>query len=231
MAERHIEEALRALGRERIEIMLCHVARDPFTEEVWGPTMEALVRAREKGVVGMVGMSTHSVQAVRDATRHPEVDVIHPLINMNGLGIVDGTADEMLAAIRDAHATGRFIYAMKALGGGNFVAEREKALRYVFENDDIDAVVVGMVTPLEVEWNVRFLAGLPISGELSRQTALHTKMLNILEALCVGCGECASHCENGAISMRDGKASVDHGRCILCGYCAPYCEMLAIRIV
>ncbi|MCE5336787.1 MAG: aldo/keto reductase [Desulfobacteraceae bacterium] len=231
LAERHIEEALRALGRDRIEIMLCHVAREPFTDDVWGPTLEALVRAREKGLIGMVGMSTHSVKAVGAATIHPEVDVIHPLINMNGLGIVDGTADEMLRAIRKAHDAGKFIYAMKTLGGGNFVGDREKALRYVFEKDYIDAAVVGMVTPSEVEWNVRFLSGLPIGGELARRTAMHNKKLNLLDMLCVGCGECVSHCENGALALVDGKAVVNHDLCILCGYCAPHCEMLAIRFV
>ena len=37
--------------------------------------------------------------------------------------------------------------------------DREEALRFIFDTPEIDAVVVGMVTPLEVEWNVRFAAG------------------------------------------------------------------------
>ncbi len=231
MAEEHIEEALRGLGRDRIDIMLCHCARTDFTEELWGPSLEVLVKAREKGVIGMVGISSHTIRGVRTAARHPEIDVIHPLINMKGMGIIDGTAEEMLDAIREAHSAGKFIYAMKSLAGGNFVPEREKALRFILSKEEIDAVVVGMVTPLEVEWNVRFASGLSIPEELSQQTALHSKKLNILQFLCAGCGECVSHCENGALSLRDGKATVDHSMCILCGYCAPHCEMLAIRFV
>jgi hypothetical protein len=72
----------------------------------------------------------------------------------------------MLEAIGEAHSAGKFIYAMKSLAGGNFVSEREKALRFVFGQERIDAAVVGMVTPPEVEWNVRFLSGLPIADEL-----------------------------------------------------------------
>jgi predicted aldo/keto reductase-like oxidoreductase len=231
MAREHLEKALEGLGRDRIDIMLCHCARSAFTEELWGPTLETLVSAREKGTVGMVGISTHTIQNVRDAAGNPEIDVIHPLINMKGMGIIDGTADEMLEAIGQAHATGKFIYAMKSLAGGNFVPDREDALRFVFEREEIDAAVVGMVTPLEVEWNVRFMSGLPISDELSGQTALHTKKLSIVELACSGCGECVEHCENGALSLADGKARVDHGLCILCGYCAPHCERLAIRFV
>jgi len=189
MAKEHIEKALKELGRDRIEIMLCHCARDPFTEELWGPSLEALVSARENGTIGMIGISTHSIQSVRDAARHPEIDVIHPLINMKGMGIIDGTADGMLEAIGQAHSAGKFIYAMKSLAGGNFVPDREEALRFVFGQKKIDAAVVGMVTPFEVEWNVRFLSGLPIADELAEKTALQSKLLNILEVVCTGCGE------------------------------------------
>lgn len=231
MAREHIEKALRELGRDRIDMMLCHCARNPFSEELWGPTLETLVAAREKGTVGIVGMSTHSIQGVRDAARHPEIDVIHPMINIKGMGIMDGTAGEMLDAIGEARAAGKFIYAMKSLAGGNFVPEREEALRFIFGRKEIDAAVVGMVTPLEVEWNVRFVSGLPISDELSEKTALHTKRLDILEVVCIGCGDCIEHCENNALSISNEKARVDHEKCILCGYCAPHCERLAIRFV
>ena len=84
----------------------------------WGPTLEALLAARDKGLVRMVGMSSHTVAGVLDTAGHPEMDVIHPLINMKGMGIIDGGVEEMLAAIREAHGAGKFVYAMKALGRG-----------------------------------------------------------------------------------------------------------------
>ena len=226
-----METALKELGRDTIDIMLCHCARQRFLEDEWGPTLEALLAARAKGLVRMVGMSTHTVAGVLDAARHPEMDVIHPLINRKGMGIIDGGVEEMLAAIREAHGAGKFVYAMKSLAGGNFVPDREASLRFIFDTPEIDAVVVGMVTPLEVEWNLRFAAGRPIPEDLARDTALSTKRLSIVALACEGCGECVEHCENEALSVVDGKATVDHERCILCGYCAPYCQRLAIRMV
>jgi len=231
LAEQHVETALRELGRDTIDIMLCHCARQRFIEAEWGPTLEALLAARDKGLVRMVGMSTHTVAGVLDAARHPEMDVIHPLINLKGMGIIDGGVEEMLAAIREADAAGMFVYAMKSLAGGNFVPHREEALRFIFDTPEIDAVVVGMVTPLEVEWNLRFAAGRPIPEDLARDTALSTKRLSIVALACEGCGECVESCENQALSIVDGKAIVDHERCILCGYCAPNCQRLAIRMV
>jgi predicted aldo/keto reductase-like oxidoreductase len=231
LAEKHIETALKELGRDTLDIMLCHCARQRFLEDEWGPTLEALLAARDKGLVRMVGMSTHTVAGVLDAVRHPEMDVIHPLINLKGMGIIDGGVEEMLAAIREAHQAGMFVYAMKSLAGGNFVPNREEALRFVFGVHELDAVVVGMVTPLEVDWNLRFASGQPIPAELAEATALSSKRLNIVALACEGCGECVEHCENGALSIVEGKATVDHDRCILCGYCAPHCERLAIRMV
>ena len=102
LAGKHLETALKELGRDTIDIMLCHCARQRFIESEWDPTLEALVAARAKGLVRMVGMSTHTVAGVLDAARHPEMDVVHPLINIKGMGIIDGGVEEMLAAIREA---------------------------------------------------------------------------------------------------------------------------------
>lgn len=231
LAEQHIQKALKELRRDTLDIMLCHCARSRFAEEEWGPPLEALLEARHKGLVGMVGLSTHTIENVLLGAEHPEIDVIHPLFNKSGMGILDGGMEEMLGAIRKAHSAGKFIYGMKALAGGNFVPDREEALRFVFGIHEVDAVVVGMVTPQEVEWNVRFASGQPIPRALSEQTALHSKKLSIVDLACIGCGDCVERCDNQALSVMEGKARVDHERCILCGYCAASCKMLAIRMV
>ncbi len=230
-AQEHIERALRELKRDVLDVMLCHCARAPYSDETWGPSLEALLTAKEKGLIKAVGVSAHSVEGVRVAARHPDIEVIHPLINLTGMGITDGTAEDMHAAIKECRAAGMFIYAMKALAGGNLVGRREEALRYVFDMPEMDAVALGMVTPREVEWDLRFLAGEPISEELSAATARNSKRLNILKFVCTGCGACVEHCPNDALSLVDGKADVDVERCILCGYCAPHCPLFAIRVV
>jgi len=193
--------------------------------------LDALLAAKEKGLIKAVGVSAHSVEGVRVAARHPEIEVIHPLINMVGMGIVDGTAEEMREAIRECREAGMFIYAMKALAGGNLVGRREEALRYVLDIAEMDAVALGMVTPAEAEWNLRFCSGQPIPTELAESTSRTSKRLNILEFVCTGCGSCVEHCENDALSVVDGKAKVDGERCILCGYCAPHCPQFCIRMV
>lgn len=50
---------------------------------------------------------------------------------------------------------------------------------------------------------------------------------------CLGLGDCAAVCEAGAISVRDGLASVDPTLCTACGKCAKVCpnQLLSLRPV
>lgn len=47
---------------------------------------------------------------------------------------------------------------------------------------------------------------------------------------CVGCGCCMGICPAGAISLKDGKATIDPTKCISCHQCAATCPMQAIIV-
>ena len=73
----------------------------------------------------------HHVAAVRGAMS-VGLDVIHPIINLEGVGIADGTREDMEKALTDAASWGIGIYTMKALGGGNLFRRAEECLKYAF---------------------------------------------------------------------------------------------------
>jgi predicted aldo/keto reductase-like oxidoreductase len=230
-AERHIHAALEALDVDSLDMMLLHAARageDVFEERAGA--FQCLCDYKEKGLIKAVGVSTHHVGTVRVAGSRDDVDVIHPLINMAGTGILGGTVEDMASAIETASLNGKGIYAMKALGGGSLLDKMEEAFKFVMDLPGIDSLVVGMVSEAEVEMNCRFFSGEPIPLE-EQEAARREKRLKIVEAYCKGCGLCIDVCPNGALSMVNGKSSVDPDKCLLCGYCTPACPEFAIRVI
>ncbi len=230
-ARAHVELALRELGRERVDIVLLHGARiaDPFTERE--AVLEVLLAMKEEGKIGHVGLSSHYISAIRKAVAHPEIEVVHPLINRIGMGILDGSAEEMAEAIAACSRAGKGVYAMKALAGGNLIAEARASLRYVLGLPGVDAVAIGMLSETEIEANLA-LAGEGMADEATwQELEKKRRRLRIMERFCKGCGMCVDACVNNALTVVDGSARVDEATCVLCGYCGAACPEFIIRVV
>ncbi len=228
--EQAVQEAMRSMEVDYIDIFHLHAAR--ATPEVFWErqgALECLHRFKRRGIIGRVGIATHSVPVVKAAAEREDIDVVYPLINLTGIGILEGSREEMEEAIALAHRAGKFIYAMKVFGGGNLLDRRQEALDYVRTLAGIDLISIGMASPQEVEVNLGLMEG-QVSPELMERTRSRGKMLKIL-GFCTGCGLCVPHCHSDALEVKDDKCKVDRDRCILCGYCAPHCPQFAIRVV
>lgn len=230
-ARSHVERGLRELGRERIDIIHCHAARiaDPFVDRAG--VIAELLKMKGEGKIGHVGLSTHYISAVRKAAAHPEIEVVHPLINRTGMGIIDGTASEMADAIAACSASGTGIYAMKALAGGNLISSARESIRYVLDLPGVHAVALGMLSMEEIEANVRLFTSGETDPAVWQRLEARMRHLRIMKSFCKGCGQCVSACVNGALSLVEGKATVDEDTCVLCGYCGAACPEFIIRVV
>ncbi len=222
------EEAKLALGRDVIDLFFLHAARvkDTVFEDRKG-ALECLVDLKHRGLIRGIGISTHSVKVARRAISVPEIDVIFPIINKSGLGILEGTKEDMERVICDASSAGKGVVAMKALGGGNLIGDVKEAIDYVRNLPGVTTVAVGMVHKDELLMNLDIFEGREITGV---KRGNKTKSLTI-QAFCIGCGSCVDICPNHAMTIVDGKAVNLRDKCILCGYCAPVCPQFAIRIV
>jgi predicted aldo/keto reductase-like oxidoreductase len=230
-ARSHIERGLRELGRERIDIVHCHAARvaDPFVERA--EVIAELLKMKTEGKIGHVGLSTHYISAVRKAAQHPEIEVVHPLINRTGMGIIDGTAEEMADAIKVCADSGTGIYAMKALAGGNLISSARESIGYVLGLPGVHAVALGMLSREEIEANIRLFSTGEADAVAWQHLEARTRHLRIMERFCKGCGQCLPACVNSALSLVYGKATVDEETCVLCGYCGAACPEFIIRVV
>ncbi len=230
-ARMHVERALRELGIERLDIVHLHGARlsDPFVERA--EVLEELLKMQEEGKLAHVGLSSHYISAFRKAAVHAEIGVVHPLINKTGMGIMDGTAEEMAEAIADCSRSGKGVYAMKALAGGNLIAEARESLRYVLGLPGIDGVAVGMLSMEEIEADLALCNGESLDSSVWEILEKRRRRLRIMEKFCKGCGFCVESCASKALYLEEGKARVKEEQCILCGYCAAACPEFMIRVI
>ena len=230
-ARLHVEEALRELGRERLDIVHLHAARlaDPFTDRA--AVLDELLSMKEEGKIAHVGLSSHYIAAFRRALDHPEIEVVHPLINRTGMGILDGPAGDMAAVIAASAAAGKGVYAMKALAGGNLISEARESLAYVAALDGIHGLAVGMLSEEEIDANISLLENGSSDNAVWTRLETRRRRLKIMTPFCKGCGFCVEACGSGSLSIVDGKAIVDENTCVLCGYCGAACPEFMIRVV
>lgn len=229
LAREAVEEARQALDRDMIDIFLLHEQESEHTLEGHREALEELYRLKGLGILRAVGLSTHHVAGVRAAVQFG-LDVVHPLLNKEGLGIVDGGRPQMEDAVKSAYDAGLGVFSMKALGGGHLYRSAAEALTYVRGLPYIHAVAVGMKTTAELMANLAFWASGQFAPEDLARLEEQTRRL-IIEDHCVGCGACVRACPSKALHVDGGRVQCDGEACVLCGYCGASCREFCIKIV
>lgn len=224
-------EACHEMNRDYIDIFHLHAARaDKNVFQQRAGALSSLLDLKKKGVIRAVGISTHAVEVVDKAAEVEEIDIIFPIINQVGLGIIDGTPEDMIHAIKKSYNAGKGIYAMKALAGGYLINHLKKSIDYVRDIKEIKSTAVGMINSRELAVNLKIFNNKKLEESDLPQKGTRRKRL-FVSIFCEGCGTCVEACPNGALSIRGGKANVDHNLCITCGYCVPHCPLFALRVV
>ena len=131
-ARAHLDLSLRRLGVDHIDIYQLHGVSNPeIYRQVTGPggALEALIEAREQGLIGHIGVSSHSVAMAKQAIASGLFETIQYPFNF----IADEAERELLPLIRQ-HDVG-FI-AMKPLGGG-LIPDARLAIRYLAQFPEV----------------------------------------------------------------------------------------------
>ena len=228
-AEQSIEKARKEMDIDYIDIFMMHEQESRLTLRGHREALEYYIEAKQKGIIKYVGVSTHHIEVVEAAAEMPEIDIIHPIVNKNGLGIVDGSIEQMLAAISIAKSAGKGIFAMKPLGGGNLVSSYDECMKFILNQPNVDSIAVGMQCEEEIDMNVSIFEGIKPKQDVVDKLMSRTRQLHI-DYWCNGCGSCVRRCGQNALEVRDGKAQCLHEKCVLCGYCSAACPQFAIKI-
>ena len=229
-AQEALERAYRGIGRDYVDLFMLHEQESLYTLRGHEEALVYLTEQREKGHIGAVGVSTHFAGCVQAAARFPMIQVVHPLINYAGIGIQDGTREDMEKAIQTARDAGIGIFAMKPLGGGHLIGDNRAALDYAVNSPLLDSVAIGMQSTREIDANISFFNGEASADDQLYQ--LHDRERRIMvHDWCEACGKCAERCRQQAISIVDGRAQINPDKCVFCGYCARVCPQFCIKVV
>ncbi len=142
------------LNTDVLDICLIHCMTDGEWPQTFERIRDELSEMKQKGAVRAVGVSCHDHEALKVAAAHPWVDVVLARINNVGKGAeMDVPPEEVAPVLKQARSNGKVVLGMKLFGAGKLVKPEQKdaSLKYVFQNELVDAVTVGMMYPKEVD--------------------------------------------------------------------------------
>ncbi|MCF6460049.1 aldo/keto reductase [Clostridium sp. Cult3] len=229
MAKDSLELALRELNTDYIDIFLLHEQESVHTVRGHYEAIEYFLKAKDMGKIRAIGISTHRVEGVYAVTQYDELEVVHPIINKEGIGIQDGNVDDMLNIIKKAYNMGKGIYGMKPLGGGHLIGQVEEAFNFVKNIPFIHSFAIGMQSQEEIDCNINLMETGRIPKDLEEKLKRKKRRL-IVADYCIACGNCVKTCKQKGIEIVDGKATPNEN-CILCGYCARNCPEFCIKVI
>ncbi|MHC9544956.1 MAG: aldo/keto reductase [Vulcanimicrobiota bacterium] len=227
--ESSFRKASEEMGRLTVDIFMLHQTEGPHTLKGHRAALLHLCSLKRKGLIKAVGISTHHIAAVKAASLMDEIDVIFAILNRSGLGIQDGSRDEMVDALARSFDLGKGIMVMKPLGGGHLITDVEDSLQFLLQLPFISTITVGVQNTAELVMNHHILHGLKVPAEIRERISAKKRRLHIED--CQRCGKCIDACPSKALRMGDDGCTVDEDRCLLCGYCAVQCPEFCIKVL
>ena len=126
-----------------------------WTEKLMG-AMEALSDAKKVGKIRAVGVSCHSLAALRATAENGWADVVMVRINYEGVNM-DSSHKNVLSILSDLYESETGIVGMKVLGVGKFASVATKAIDYVFSLNLFHAVTIGMMDKMMLKENIQIM--------------------------------------------------------------------------
>jgi len=154
-AREEIDRFRQELGTDMIDVCLIHCMMNDKWAAEYERIRDGLSELKQKGAVRAVGVSCHDFGALKVASAHPWVDVIFARINHKGGKdyACDAAVEDVSAVLKTARQNGKAIVGMKIFGAGKLVKpdEKDASLNYVFQNNLVDAITIGMLNTEEVD--------------------------------------------------------------------------------
>jgi predicted aldo/keto reductase-like oxidoreductase len=179
-----IQTSLRNLQTDYIDLYQIHNIKeiDSYNQVIGeNGALSALFNAKEKGLIGHIGITAHSLDMLKLAIESGLFETI-----MYPYNIIENQADEVF---KRANELDLGVIAMKPMAGGA-LTDGALAMKYILNNKNITIAIPGMASINEVEENVNAAKGeIALSNE---ELLLCEKIRKEMgQTFCRRCGYCA----------------------------------------
>ncbi len=197
---RSLERSLKRLGVEKIDFfnIWSLLTKEQWAERKKGGALDALLKARDEGLVEHVVFSTHMTR--EEAESVFEEDVFEGVTL--GYNAINFPLREQVVDSAGRHGLG--VITMNPLAGGMIPQHAERfdfirseddpnvvsaALRFILSNPAVTCALVGFSSKEEIDQAVAVAENfVPLSAE--RREALKKQIGEKFDGLCTGCGYC-----------------------------------------
>ena len=155
-----LEELRRFAGADYFDIMLLHYQHTPTWVSDTARWQDAILEAEHKKTIVSHGASVHGLPALRQVPGNKWLDVAMIRVNHNGTRMdaevpdapMLGNVSEVVGHIHQVKKEGMGVISMKLIGEGTFNREdRQKAMRFAFQEAKVDCVTVGYKNTAEID--------------------------------------------------------------------------------
>ncbi len=137
-----IDRFRQELDTDYLDIVLLHFMTKPDWPTIKQEGMQELAKMREDGIVRSHGVSCHTLGALEAASNSDWVQVDLARINPYGARM-DDTVEKVVPILKKMHDQGKSVLGMKIFGAGQLRDKADECLRYVLNQDYVDAFTIG----------------------------------------------------------------------------------------
>lgn len=148
-----VQRFLKELKTDYIDLVLLHCVSSGNWPENLRSQMDSLEKLKSKGIVRAVGVSCHSLPALKAVVSSTWVDSVHARINPYGIAM-DASAEAVAPVLKQIKDAGKGVVGMKLIGAGelrNNDEKRDASVSYVLGLGSVDLMTIGCESLAEVD--------------------------------------------------------------------------------
>ncbi len=150
------------MGTDYIDILLLHTRTSPNWAIYDKEAMEVMSKAKDRKILRSVGISCHSVETMKVASKLPWLDIC--MIRMNAYGErMDAPTAVVLPIVKEMKANGKGVIGIKVLGEGTLVDDGlDDALKFAITKSELHCFSIGCESFKQVQDNIDRIAKLAV---------------------------------------------------------------------